>query len=408
MSSKPQSDDQQKKATFRRDKLYADGEAERCVLAYCILGGKWAEGIADEHFSLHAHKLIWRAMVTLHARGAAIERPAVAAELHEAETLDAAGGLSYLIELETETGIHPTADIAPYLRRLLDAARRRTMQRHAYALLGDLALGAKSTDELLAGATEIYAKLGTRINTAETSRLASINLDRVQPTISLLNSLAVFGGRIQFESVKSRGPMIVATFARGDEAIWRSMTDLTSFARSQAILAAATGELIPTPSRKTIKAVWEPAVALILQLAGTDRVTSADKLRDEFREILSNTWKRAGCPNTVSADDEQSDRAFLVLLRECSTHTRDPHGPPPRYCIWHDGEHSYVHQPSLVEFLSTPGGRSKHYDWSDVRDALLLLDFVPQQVHRSFANEHAKVRLWRGALDLLVDDESGE
>jgi hypothetical protein len=67
-----------------------------------------------------------------------------------------------------------------------------------------------------------------------------------------------------------------------------------------------------------------------------------------------------------------------------------------------------VHQPTLAEFLSTPGAKSKQYEWGYVRDAMLLLDFVPQQVHRSFNKQHAKVRLWVGPLDLLVDDEAGE
>jgi hypothetical protein len=309
MASKPQSAPKQKKTPpVQREKLAADDQTERCILAFLILGGAWIDGLGDDLFSDRRHKLIWRAIESLHLRGASIERPAVAAELVEAKTLDAAGGLSYLIRLEDETGIHPTADIMPYVRRLLDAAKRRTMQRHAYALLGDLASGAKSTDELLANATEIYAKLGTRINAAGMSRLASVNLDAVQPTITLLNSLAVFGGRIQFESVKGRGPMIVAT--------------------------------------------------------------------------------------------------FLDKLRACQTHKRNPQGPPPESCVWHDGEYCYVHQPSLVEWLSTPGGRNRHYDWGDVRDALLLLDFTPEQIHRSYDGVSAKVRLWRGPLEILVDDET--
>jgi hypothetical protein len=403
MASKPQSAPKQKKTPpVHREKLAADDEAERCILAFLILGGAWIDGLGDEPFSDRRHKLIWQAIESLHLRGATVERPAVAAELTETKSLDAAGGFNYLIHLEDETGIHSTADVTPYVRRVLDAAKRRNMQRAAYALLGDLASGEKSTDELLANATEIYAKLGTRMNTAGTSRLASVNLDAVQPTITLLNSLAVFGGRIQFESVKGRGPMIVATFAAGGEAIWHSMTDLTSFARSQAILAEATRELIPTPPRKTIKAAWEPAVALILQLAGMARVTSADKLRDEFEDILQCAWKRAERP--AATDDKE----FLDKLRACQTHKRNPQGPPPESCVWHDGEYCYVHQPSLIEWLSTPGGRNRHYDWGDVRDALLLLDFTPEQIHRSYDGVSAKVRLWRGPLEILVDDESGE
>jgi hypothetical protein len=232
---------------------------------------------------------------------------------------------------------------------------------------------------------------------------ASVDVDRITPTLELLNACEVFGGRVKFTAVKRRGPMIVAGFSGGGEAIWHSMTDLTSFARSQAILAEATQVLIPTPPRRGIKALWEPAVQWILRLAGNDQINSTDSLREEFRHIIPATWKRAGCPN---ADD---DPDFFEILQECLNHQRDPAAlKPPRRCVWHDGKHCYVHQPSLIEWLSTPAGRNKHYDWGDVRNALLLLDFVPEQVHRSVNKVDAKVRLWRGPLDLLVDDESEE
>src|SRR5262249_17054495 len=105
------------------------------------------------------------------------------------------------------------------------------------------------------------------------SWIVPIDADRVTPTLELLNACAVFGGRIQFTAVKRRGPMIVAEFGDGAEAIWHSMTDLTSFARAQAILAEATQVLIPPPPRRSIKTVCEPAVQWILRLAGNDRIS---------------------------------------------------------------------------------------------------------------------------------------
>jgi hypothetical protein len=217
----------------------------------------------------------------------------------------------------------------------------------------------------------------------------------------MLNACEIFEGRFQFVSVKSRGSMIVAEFAGAAEAIWLTITDLMSFARSQVILAEATKTVMRTPARRMVKALWEPTAQIILRLAGKDQVMNVNKLRDEFREILPTAWKLARCPDTTG-----DDQAFLILLQQCYTHVRDPKGPPARCAIWHDADHCYVHQASLMEWLSTPGGRNKHYDWGDVRNALMLLDFVPERVHRSVNNEHANVRLWRGPLDLLVDDES--
>jgi hypothetical protein len=235
---------------------------------------------------------------------------------------------------------------------------------------------------------------------------APVQVDRVTPTLELLNACLVFDGRIQFTAVRRRGPMIIAEFGDGAEAIWHSMTDLMSFARSQAILAEATQTLIPTPPRRSTKAVWEPAVQWILRLAGNDRINTTDALREEFRTIIYSTWKKAKCPHTMTDQDRESDTLFFQFLQECLEHRRDPSATqPPRCCVWHDGENCYVHQPSLIDWLSTPSGRHKQYDWGDVRNALLLLDFVPEQVHRSINRQNVNVRLWRGPLDLLVDDE---
>jgi hypothetical protein len=228
---------------------------------------------------------------------------------------------------------------------------------------------------------------------------ARVNVDALK-TIDELNGLDIFGGLLQFVGVDCRGPMIVARFADGVEAVFHSLTDLTSFARAQVILAQATRVLIPTPARRNIRTDWEPAVQLILRLAGKDQTMNADKLREEFRDILHMAWERAQYPHTAD------DAAFFAMLRLCYSHQRDPKGPPPSCAVWHDGKDCYVHQMSLIEWLSTPGGRNRHYDWGDVRNALLLLDFVPEQVHRSLNKEHAKVRLWRGPLDLLIDDET--
>ena len=194
--------------------------------------------------------------------------------------------------------------------------------------------------------------------------------------------------------------MIVATFGDGREAIWPTTKELLNFTNSQAILAEATGVVMRSPSRRSLKAVWEPAAQLILELAGKDRVPSTDKLRDEFHQILYMTWKRASCP--VTNDDTE----FFELLRQCAIHKREAHSEPPRCAIWHDNRTCYVHQPTLIEWLSTPVAKSKHYDWGEVQKALLLLEFKPRQIHRSEAGQGAKARLWCGPMDYLIDDET--
>jgi hypothetical protein len=257
-------------------------------------------------------------------------------------------------------------------------------------------------EQTIARAIERTSETWTARAQDQTSRTAAVDVDKVTPTIDLLNACSVFGGRIKFSAVKRRGSMIIAEFADHSEAIWLSMTDLMSFARSQAILAEATQMLIQTPSRNKVKRVWEPVVQLILRLAGNDSVGSTENaLQDEFQHIVSDTWERADYPQT------DHDDAFFAKLRECKKHKRDPTAlKPPNHCVWHDQQNCYVHQPSLIEWLSTPTARNKQYDWTDVRNALLLLGFRPKQKHRSNDGETVNVRIWIGPLNLLVDDET--
>jgi hypothetical protein len=231
---------------------------------------------------------------------------------------------------------------------------------------------------------------------------AVVSIDAMTPTVELLNACEVLGGRIRFIAVERRGPMIIGRFAGVDaEAVWPGMPDLISFSKSQAILAETTQVLLPSPPRRSAKSSWEPAAQLILRLAGAGDMTSTDALRDEFEHIILSTWKRADGPHAWA------DEMFFQVLRECLEHRRDPQAvKPTRTCVWHDSRHCFVHQPSLVEWLSTPAARNKHYDWGEVRKALLLLGFQREQVHRSCGNETVNVRLWKGPLELLVDDET--
>jgi hypothetical protein len=230
---------------------------------------------------------------------------------------------------------------------------------------------------------------------------STVTLDaaKVAATVETLNAMPLFAG-LQFTAVKRRGHLIVAEFADGSEAVWTTMKDLISFSVSQSLIAESTGIVVATPPRRTLKAVWEPVAQVILRLAGGERVTSAQLLREEFREILFNVWQRAGCP-------EAKDKAEMVaLMQQCVKHARDSKTDvPPVTAVWHDNKKSYVHAPSLIEWLSVPAGKHHRYDTEQVERALRLLDFVPLQVHKSDAKAgNAKVRLWVGSLDVLTED----
>jgi hypothetical protein len=241
-----------------------------------------------------------------------------------------------------------------------------------------------------------------------TPRIALVDLNQLQPSLELLNAQPVFGGRIQFRSVRRRGPMIIATPAHGEEIIWFSIADLTSFSRSQGIIADATHVLIPTPPKAKIRGSWEPAAQLLLQLADGDKELAEPPLKDEFREMLRSVWERAGSP-ALDRAGLRSDELFVELLRQCTSHARDPHAEPPACCVWLAEGFSWVHLPSLLDWLSCPVAKSKHFDWSDARKALLLLGFTYiKDRHRTAVKAdgkaiEGKASVWRGPEGLLSD-----
>jgi hypothetical protein len=143
----------------------------------------------------------------------------------------------------------------------------------------------------------------------------------------------------------------------------------------------------------------EPAAQLIRRIADQDAVDTRPALEDEFADILSATFERAGRPVIETAAE------WIAVLRECTSHKRNPQFPtPPRCAVWAGEGYAWVHQPSLVEWLSTPSARNKHFAWEDVRTALLLLDFVQRDLHRSHDTSEGHARVWQGPLDLLATE----
>src|SRR5262249_3307821 len=158
---------------------------------------------------------------------------------------------------------------------------------------------------------------------------------------------------------------IRAGFANGREAQWKTATDLRTFARSQDVLLDATGFLIPTPAPKDTKKTWEAIAQLIRNIADDDATNIEPPLKDEFEQVIRTTWIRAERPYATDRS------AFFEILRECQNHKRDHAAErPPRCCVWAGGagemsEHfCWVYQEALLEWLSTPVAKSKHYDWN--------------------------------------------
>src|SRR6516162_4483633 len=104
------------------------------------------------------------------------------------------------------------------------------------------------------------------------ARSASVDLNRLEPSLKLLNSLTVWQGRLQFAAVQRKGSMLIATTTDNIQVVWPSTAELNAFGRSQAVIADATNVLIPTPPQGEIRRQWEQAVGLLLQLAAQDDI----------------------------------------------------------------------------------------------------------------------------------------
>jgi hypothetical protein len=124
---------------------------------------------------------------------------------------------------------------------------------------------------------------------------ATVLLNKIAPTLELLNGLEIFQGCIHFEDVKRRGPMVIATTDLG-EIVWPSTTELGNFQSSRALIAAGTGIFLATPPRNLIRTAWDAAAALLLKLACIDDLALENPLREETRDLLRLMWREAGQP----------------------------------------------------------------------------------------------------------------
>jgi hypothetical protein len=235
---------------------------------------------------------------------------------------------------------------------------------------------------------------------AQSGHRVSVDINALPPSIDSLNALPFFQGLLEFRWLRRRGTLVRAGFADGTEVIWRSAADLMTFARAQAALFEGTGILIATPNHRLIKSIWEPVAQLIRRVADQDSVVTGPPLQEEFAELLRAIWEQADRPVI------ETPEAFAELLQLANTHRRDPTQGPPRCCIWIAEESCWIHSRSLLDWLSTPGGKNRQYPWADVREALLLLEFKPRLLHRWKNGIGVSTRVWQGPLDLLADDET--
>jgi hypothetical protein len=224
---------------------------------------------------------------------------------------------------------------------------------------------------------------------------AVIDLSRLQPCLELLNSLTVWQGRIQFTSVRRRGPMLIATTSSGVDVVWPSTAELGSFSKTQAIVSDSTNIWIPTPGHRQIRAQWEPAIGLLLELAARDGLRLEPALKEEIRDLVRLMWRAAGQPAAKDSGE------FMEFMRAVQHTRRNPAGAFPP-CVFAAEEQAWIHVPSFRAWLSLPSLTNRLYPLTEVRNGLLLLGFVYcENLRRGHEGDTETTCLWRGPLDVL-------
>jgi hypothetical protein len=224
---------------------------------------------------------------------------------------------------------------------------------------------------------------------------ALVDLNCFEATVALLNSLAIWGRRIEFVSVERKGAMLIATTSEQLEIVWPSIADLTLFGRSQAIIADATNIIIPTPPQRQIREQWEEAAALLLKLAAQDAIRLEPTLKAEIRDLIQLVWMAAGQP---FAEDSGK---FIEFMRQVEQTRRNPIGAVPP-CVFIAEQAVWVHVPSLRLWASIPTLTNKQPALGDLRSGLLLLGFVYREnLSRGFEGDSESACLWEGPVEVL-------
>jgi hypothetical protein len=243
-----------------------------------------------------------------------------------------------------------------------------------------------------------------RYEQGNTSPVVQVEVSLRDATIADLNRLALFAGRLRFESICRRGANTFARIHNGREVRdvrWGCDAELLSFSKSQSVLMGA-GVLIASPRKGDIRGKWESAVQLILMLADRDRVDTGDAVVLETQERLARTFAAAGRPVATAEREMASIMAELANYRRNPAYTEK--APPSVFVA--EGS-AWVHVPSWRGWMSLPQGYNRLYMVRELHDGLAAVGFksAPNVVRRG-DGERYQLDLWRGDIpDCLVDSE---
>jgi len=148
--------------------------------------------------------------------------------------------------------------------------------------------------------------------------------DKLTASFELLNAMPVWRGKIRFvPPVLLKGSMILAYTDQGKE-IRFAHDQLQVFAAASKVIFKATNKLIPTPPQKKIRAWWEPAAQMLVDLGAQEpgALDAEDPLRPETLEWLQLLFDRANQPVARCTED------FVHFMLVARNTPRDPNSQP--------------------------------------------------------------------------------
>lgn len=138
--------------------LPSDLDSEKIILGSAILKGENMATLRDvlfaDDFSLESHRRIWVTLVAMHDAGENIDRITVLSALSDRKELEAAGGISYVTDLDN--GLPFIAHLESYVENI----RRKSAKRRAILQCNNYMLRLATTNE---DASEIFSEASARM-----------------------------------------------------------------------------------------------------------------------------------------------------------------------------------------------------------------------------------------------------
>ncbi|MBL8216357.1 MAG: hypothetical protein JNK87_36910 [Bryobacterales bacterium] len=218
-------------------------------------------------------------------------------------------------------------------------------------------------------------------------------------TLQALNAMPIFADHgLVWARFEIGSEQIFGYTTEGQRVTFPTMADLLTFSRAQQAIARYTRIMLFSPPPKKVRAVWEPAVALIMKLAVQ---VSSDDQGNDLQELLPLCFERAGRPQASDAGE------LYGLLLRIQAWERDPHaidgrGPFPGPFVFVYQGHCFVNAHKLRLWASLPRVTNTFLKRGEVARDLEMMGF---QYRRQFDVHHQGKRvqmdLWAGPVDAL-------